>query len=520
MVLRGGVCVFGLSADAMVACGPGCVQAVAESRAGYCCHLFHLPSRSLALLCCFLCSLCLLLLYISSSLLLLLLTLLQSIIMNNKSSSNIALSHLALRPSSLQLLSSRGFSTLAEVQASLAVAGGIWRELQQTNNPQPSVVAVTTKPQTAHSLLTSQNSNTTSTTSAPIITFCRDVDQLLQGGIALGELTEIAGEPGAGKTQWGMQLAVDVSLPTWAGGVNGECIYIDTEGSFGPERVQRLANALVQHLQTGLQRRKQRAKENSINNNNHTASSTTNSNTNKYPWEDVEYTTTAQDILQGIHVIRVHDLAELQATLEGTVPELCRQQRTDKPIKLLVVDSLAFPIRAAPPPSMDPTLPNRTPDTFSKQSKHPDDAQFYVARTRQLTLLAQQLSQLAVTFQLAAVAMNQMTTKMTKSGTTTATSSSSHLVPALGESWAHAVTTRLILSSPSQQQQQQRTCALVKSPRLASGVAHYQILDCGVRAMDHCSSGRGSRPWSSGSNSSLDDTYHSEPKRSRMSTDC
>ena len=35
-----------------------------------------------------------------------------------------------------------------------------------------------------------------------------------------------------GKTQVGMQLAVDVQIPAALGGNEGEAVYIDTEGSF------------------------------------------------------------------------------------------------------------------------------------------------------------------------------------------------------------------------------------------------------------------------------------------------
>ena len=46
-----------------------------------------------------------------------------------------------------------------------------------------------------------------------IVTFCRDLDKMLGGGIPVSAVTEICGEPGVGKTQFGMQLAVDVQIP-------------------------------------------------------------------------------------------------------------------------------------------------------------------------------------------------------------------------------------------------------------------------------------------------------------------
>eukprot|EP00958_Prasinococcus_capsulatus_P011854 scaffold1182_cov396-Prasinococcus_capsulatus_cf.AAC.27 len=82
----------------------------------------------------------------------------------------------------------------------------------------------------------------------PIITFCSELDKLLRGGIMPGHLTEFCGVPGVGKTQIGMQLAVDVQIPAALGGNEGEAVYIDTEGSFMVERASEIADALVVHL--------------------------------------------------------------------------------------------------------------------------------------------------------------------------------------------------------------------------------------------------------------------------------
>lgn len=44
-----------------------------------------------------------------------------------------------------------------------------------------------------------------------------------------------------------MQLCVDASIPECFGGVQGEAIFIDTEGSFVAERVVQIAEAAVKH---------------------------------------------------------------------------------------------------------------------------------------------------------------------------------------------------------------------------------------------------------------------------------
>ena len=46
-----------------------------------------------------------------------------------------------------------------------------------------------------------------------------------------------------------MQLAVDVQIPECFGGLDGEAVYIDTEGSFIVERLANIARATVDHCQ-------------------------------------------------------------------------------------------------------------------------------------------------------------------------------------------------------------------------------------------------------------------------------
>ncbi len=76
-----------------------------------------------------------------------------------------------------------------------------------------------------------------------ITTSSKQLDNLLGGGIETQALTEFFGEFGSGKTQVGYQLAVNVQLPEEKGGLNGHVIWIDTEGTFRPERLQQIAIA-------------------------------------------------------------------------------------------------------------------------------------------------------------------------------------------------------------------------------------------------------------------------------------
>jgi len=74
-----------------------------------------------------------------------------------------------------------------------------------------------------------------------ISTGVRSLDELLGGGIETRAITEFVGEFGAGKTQLCHQLAVMVQLPEDKGGLNAKALYIDTEGTFRPERIMQIA---------------------------------------------------------------------------------------------------------------------------------------------------------------------------------------------------------------------------------------------------------------------------------------
>lgn len=78
---------------------------------------------------------------------------------------------------------------------------------------------------------------------ARITTGCKALDELLGGGIQTKAITEFFGPFGTGKTQISHQLSVMVQLPKNEGGVDGSAIYIDTEGTFRPERIASMAEA-------------------------------------------------------------------------------------------------------------------------------------------------------------------------------------------------------------------------------------------------------------------------------------
>ncbi|MGC8662603.1 MAG: DNA repair and recombination protein RadA [Candidatus Micrarchaeia archaeon] len=76
-----------------------------------------------------------------------------------------------------------------------------------------------------------------------ISTGAKGFDELLGGGVETNGITEVYGKFASGKTQIGFQLSVNVQLPAGKGGLGGNVLFLDTEGTFRPERIVSLAKA-------------------------------------------------------------------------------------------------------------------------------------------------------------------------------------------------------------------------------------------------------------------------------------
>ena len=180
-----------------------------------------------------------------------------------------------------------------------------------------------------------------------IITFCGELDEMLGGGVASGEVTEFCGAPGIGKTQMGIQLAVDAFLPTAFGGPGGHAVYIDTEGSFMVDRVNDIAKAFVSHIRRMAGMR------------------------NEERMCDAALQLTVEYILSNIHYFRVHDYAEQVAVIH----QLPKFLATHPDVRVIVIDSVAFHFR--------------------------HDWEDFALRSRLLNSLAQRLSNIAINHQAA-----------------------------------------------------------------------------------------------------------------------
>jgi DNA repair protein RadA len=78
-----------------------------------------------------------------------------------------------------------------------------------------------------------------------ITTGSKNLDELLGGrGLESRAITEAFGAFGSGKTQLSLALAVNCQLPVSQGGAGGKCVFIDTEGTFRPERIKQMAEGI------------------------------------------------------------------------------------------------------------------------------------------------------------------------------------------------------------------------------------------------------------------------------------
>jgi len=82
-----------------------------------------------------------------------------------------------------------------------------------------------------------------------LTTTSRALDQLLGGGVESQAVHELVGEYGTGKTQICHTLCATVQLPREEGGLSGGAVYVDTEGTFRPERLLQIAES--KGLRTG-----------------------------------------------------------------------------------------------------------------------------------------------------------------------------------------------------------------------------------------------------------------------------
>lgn len=230
-----------------------------------------------------------------------------------------------------------------------------------------------------------------------------------------------------------MQIAMNVQKPKSIGGIQGEALYIDTEGSFIAQRAVEIAQSTLESFNAQL------------------------GPNNPSPL-------TIDSMLSKIHYYRIHDYIE-QVAMTNLLPSILESHPN---IKVIIIDSIAFHFR----------------QNFSDMA----------LRTRLLNGMAMRFMHVAEKFELAVVLMNQMTTKVRPNGNANNNNipnnsnanggiqgagaslvpELSNLVPALGESWGHAATNRVILYW----RDGIRHALLYKSPCHERKTVPYQVVVC------------------------------------------
>jgi DNA repair protein RadA len=151
------------------------------------------------------------------------------------------------------------------------------------------------------------------------------MDELLGGGIETQSITEFYGEFGSGKSQVTHQMSVNVQLCEENDGLNGRAVFIDTEDTFRPERIHEMVNGLspeireVEFEHRGLEGDFDSAAGREL---------------------------LVEDFLEKIDVAKAFNHGH-QMLLVETAKEIVEEHfETDRPVRLLSVDSLTQHFRA------------------------------------------------------------------------------------------------------------------------------------------------------------------------------
>ncbi|MFQ3319995.1 MAG: DNA repair protein RadA [Natronomonas sp.] len=152
-----------------------------------------------------------------------------------------------------------------------------------------------------------------------------EVDEMLGGGVETQSITEVYGEFGAGKSQVTHQLAVNVQLPPEQGGLEGRCIFVDSEDTFRPERIDEMVRGLEDEVIEAAM--EQRDIEGDLD--------------DEEAMEEL-----IQSFLDKIHVAKAFN-SNHQILLAEKAKEIAQEYEDDEyPVRLLCVDSLTAHFRA------------------------------------------------------------------------------------------------------------------------------------------------------------------------------
>ncbi len=152
-----------------------------------------------------------------------------------------------------------------------------------------------------------------------------EIDEMLGGGVETQSITEVYGEFGAGKSQITHQLVINVQLPSDHGGLEGRAIFVDSEDTFRPERIDEMVRGLPEDaIEAALE---QREIEGSAG-------------------DEAAMEELVQSFLDKIHVAKAFN-SNHQILLAEKAKEIAKEYEDDEfPVRLLCIDSLTAHFRA------------------------------------------------------------------------------------------------------------------------------------------------------------------------------
>ena len=152
-----------------------------------------------------------------------------------------------------------------------------------------------------------------------------EVDELLGGGIETQSITEVYGEFGSGKSQVTHQMAVNVQLPPEHGGLDGGCIFVDSEDTFRPERIDDMVRGLDDEILADEMERRE---------------------IEGTPSDEEALEELVEAFLDQIHVAKAFN-SNHQILLAEKAKELAGEhEESEWPIRIVCVDSLTAHFRA------------------------------------------------------------------------------------------------------------------------------------------------------------------------------
>lgn len=152
-----------------------------------------------------------------------------------------------------------------------------------------------------------------------------EVDDLIGGGIETQSISEVYGEFGVGKSQVTHQLAVNVQLPEAHGGLDGRAVFIDSEDTFRPERIEEMVRGLSEERLTALL--EQRDIEGD-------------------PTDEAAMNLLVEAVLDKIHVAKAFNSDHQMLLVEKARDIAAEHEETEWPVQLICVDSLTGHFRA------------------------------------------------------------------------------------------------------------------------------------------------------------------------------